>query len=45
MLGYYSPEGPKQSKTRASYSPEIDLIDLCSLHSYSKYLTTDRQQI
>jgi hypothetical protein len=33
-----------QSKPRGSYSPEIDLIDLCSFRSYSKYLMTDRRQ-
>jgi hypothetical protein len=44
MYGYYSPEDSNQSKTRVSYSPEIDLIDLRSLRSYSKYLTMIRRQ-
>jgi hypothetical protein len=43
--GYYSSEGSNQSKSRASYSPEIDLINLRSLRSFSKYLTTHRRQM
>jgi hypothetical protein len=43
-VGFYSLEGPNQSKLHASCSPEIDLVDLRSLRFYSKYLTTDRQQ-
>jgi hypothetical protein len=31
-------EGLNQSKTRASCSLEIDLVNLCSIRSYSKYL-------
>jgi hypothetical protein len=37
-------EGLNQSKTRASCSPEIDLVDLCSLRFYSKYLMMIRRQ-
>jgi hypothetical protein len=44
MYGYYSPDGSNQSKSHASYSPEIDLTDLCSLHFYSKYLMTYYRQ-
>jgi hypothetical protein len=44
MYDYYSPEDPNQSKPRASCSPEINLINLHFLRSYSKYLTMRRQQ-
>jgi hypothetical protein len=40
MYGYYSSEDLNQSKPRASSSLEIDLAGLCSLCSFSKYLTT-----
>jgi hypothetical protein len=42
MYDYYSLEDPNQSKPRASCSSEINLIDLHSLRSYSKYLTIYR---
>jgi hypothetical protein len=42
---HYSPESLNQSKPRASCSHEIDLIDLHSLRSNSKYLTADRREI
>jgi hypothetical protein len=43
MYGYYCSDGPKQSKPRASCSPEIDPVDLRSLSFFSKYLMIDRR--
>jgi hypothetical protein len=44
MQSYYSLERSNQSKSYASCSLEIDLINLCSLRSYLKYLTIRHRQ-
>jgi hypothetical protein len=45
MYGYYSLDDPNQSKPRASCLLEIDLVDLRSLHFYSKYLMAGHRQV
>jgi hypothetical protein len=44
MYGYYSPEGPNQSKSHILCSPKINLIDLRFLKFLSKYLTMRHRQ-